>query len=85
MADPAAGKHAQRPRCIRTVYASNAMNRTREMRLIELKERIDAVHEVVLRALRAHDEPTIDRAMEEQHLLLQEYRTLVREKGKQTT
>ena len=55
----------------------------RELRLIQLKQRIDAVHEAVLRALRTQDEAAIDQAMEEQHQLLQEYRTLVRERGDQ--
>ena len=61
------------------------MNRAREERLIELKARIDAVHEEVLRALRALDETAIDGAMEEQQVLLQEYRVVPRANGKPTT
>lgn len=61
------------------------MNRAREARLIELKARIDTVHEEVLRALRTQDETAMDRAMNEQHVLLQEYRLLLRADDKTTT
>jgi hypothetical protein len=58
-----------------------AAGASRASRLAELKARIDAVHEVVLRALHALDEATIDQAMEEQHVLLQEYRRVLQEGG----
>jgi predicted nucleic acid-binding protein len=52
----------------------------REARLHQIKLRIDAVHEDVMRALKALDEEAMDRAMEEQHLLMQEYATLLKER-----
>jgi hypothetical protein len=52
--------------------------------LTEIKARIDVVHERVLHALRAHDEEEMDRAMEEQHRLLQEYSAILREPGEPT-
>ena len=48
----------------------------REKRLMELKVRLDAVHETVLHALKIHDEEAMDRAMEEQQSILEEYRTI---------
>lgn len=52
------------------------MPKDREKRLVELKARIDEVHEIVLRAMRSLDEDAIERAMEQQHELMQEYHAL---------
>lgn len=51
---------------------------TREDRLHQLKLRIDAVHEDVIRALKSLDDDAMDRAMEEQHELMQQYSALLR-------
>ena len=52
----------------------------REARLHELKLRIDAVHDDVIRALKGLDDEAMDRAMEEQHALMQEYSALLRDR-----
>jgi hypothetical protein len=49
-------------------------------RLHEIKLKIDAVHEDVIVALRRLDEKAMDRAMEEQHALMQEYTALLKER-----
>jgi hypothetical protein len=54
-------------------------NDERERQLTELKARIDSVHEVILRAFRSMDERAVDRAMDEQHELMQEYTALRRQ------
>jgi hypothetical protein len=54
------------------------MATNREARLHELKLRIDSVHDDVIRALKALDEEAMDRAMEQQHALMQEYAALRR-------
>ena len=48
----------------------------REKRLTELKARIDTVHEILLHAIRKLDEAAIDKAMDQQHQLMQEYTAL---------
>ena len=54
---------------------------TRERRLRELKAHIDEVHENVMRALRSMDDEAMNRAMEQQRTLLQEYTALLKSKG----
>ena len=52
--------------------------RQTEERLMQLKGRIDAVHDILGDAFRKLDEAAIDRAMEEQTQLMQEYSALPR-------
>jgi hypothetical protein len=54
------------------------MPTARERRLRELKVHIDEVHENVMRALRSMDDEAMNRAMEQQHALLQEYSALLK-------
>jgi hypothetical protein len=68
--------------CVEMSDLPSTMKTDREQRLLELKVRIDAVHEVILHALRVHDEEAIDRAMQQQHWLMTEYSALLRDPQK---
>ena len=54
-----------------------------EKRLLELKTRLDAIDDAVIHALRGHDDLAIERAMEQQSVLLRRYTELLK-KGRAT-
>ena len=56
-----------------------------ETRLHELKVRLDAVHDTIIRALKRHDEDALDRALQEQQRLMREYTELARSLNASTT
>ena len=50
----------------------------REQKLRELKQRLDVCHEQVIHALKNHDDDEMDRAMEQQRSILQEYAAVLK-------
>ena len=57
----------------------------RDKRLTELKLRLDAVHEIVIHALKAQDDTAIDRVFEQQRQIVEEYNALLKQQPRETT